>query len=165
MTSSFAKWLIVATAFAALGFFGMEARADEKAPKDNAQQTIQGRVVFLGEALKRLHGIETPVEGKENVLALESFDGRLTPLVEDVRGRAFRKDERLREIDVELLVREVPKSSIAQVIGVRKLDRKAGKKFDVDYWCDICAIAMYELKQCECCQGEIELRLRESTGE
>ena len=35
-------------------------------------------------------------------------------------------------------------------------------RLELDYWCDICAIAMYELKECECCQGPIELRRRKT---
>ena len=29
-----------------------------------------------------------------------------------------------------------------------------------DYWCDICSIPMYEIKPCDCCQGEIRLRFQ-----
>ena len=39
---------------------------------------------------------------------------------------------------------------------------KDGKRLRITYWCDICAIAMYELKECECCQGPIELRRRKT---
>jgi hypothetical protein len=149
--------IVLSSACSVLGF------ADEPAEKGHAAapREVQGRVVFMGEALKRLRQVETQSDAVENILAIESEDGKLAPLVEDVRGRAFRRDERLRQMDVELLVRDVPASPMLQVIGVRKLDREQNKKFELDYWCEICAIAMYELKQCECCQGPIELRLRE----
>ena len=29
-----------------------------------------------------------------------------------------------------------------------------------DYWCDVCSIPMYEIKPCECCQGDIRLRFQ-----
>ena len=31
---------------------------------------------------------------------------------------------------------------------------------ELDYWCEICAIAMFDLKPCDCCQGPIDLRRR-----
>jgi hypothetical protein len=113
-------------------------------------------VVYRAEALKRLHNIQSVDEAKERTLALETADGTLIPLVEDVRGRAFRADKRLREMEVELLVRKFRGSPAGQVIRVYELNKEG--KFEIDYWCDICSIAMYELKVCECCQGEIELR-------
>jgi hypothetical protein len=92
------------------------------------------------------------------VLALEADDGRLYPLVEDIRGRAFRRDARLREERVELLARQHRGSPAIQIIRVMAL-RDDGK-YELDYWCEICAITIYELKPCDCCQGPIELRAR-----
>ena len=59
---------------------------------------------------------------------------------------------------MELRVRKLAASPYVQVIRVFLL--RKGKRLEVDYWCDICAIQMFELKQCECCQGPIRLRLR-----
>lgn len=119
-------------------------------------QTHRGKVVYLAAALKRLHNINSVEEAQERTLAVETKDGTLIPLVEDVRGRAFRADKRLREMEVELLVRKFKGSPAGQVIRVYELTKDG--KFEIDYWCEICSIAMYELKICECCQGEIELR-------
>ncbi len=121
-------------------------------------ETIRGRVVYLHEALEKQYGITTVPEAKERVLALQTADGTLIPLVEDVRGRAFRADERLRKLDVELLVRRYTGSPAVQVI--RLFETAKDGKHELDYWCDICAIAMFELKPCDCCQGETELRRR-----
>jgi len=120
--------------------------------------SMQGRVVWLNEALKRRYGIGTVPEAAERVLALETDQGQLLPIVEDIRGRAFRKDPRLRKMNVELLVRQYTGSPQLQIIRVYA--REKGKKVQVDYWCEICAIAMYELKACDCCQGPIDLRRR-----
>ena len=119
---------------------------------------IRGRVVWLNEALKRRYGIGTVPEAAERVLALETAEGQLLPIVEDIRGRAFRKDPRLRKMDVELLIRQHTGSPLLQIIRVYAHEK--GKKVQVDYWCEICAIAMYELKACDCCQGPIDLRRR-----
>jgi hypothetical protein len=43
-----------------------------------------------------------------------------------------------------------------QVIRVRKHTPEGLR--ELDYWCDICAIRMYILKDCECCQGPTRLR-------
>jgi hypothetical protein len=145
----------VASAWAPLG-------ADEPSREQTAdQRTVRerGRVVWLAEAMERKHGVTSVPEAKDRVLALEAVDGRLLPLVEDVRGRGFRRDERLRKMDLEVEARAFPDSPFLQVIRLYEL--KDGRKYELDYWCEICAIALYELKPCDCCQGPIELRRRE----
>jgi hypothetical protein len=104
----------------------------------------------------RRFGITTVPEAAKRSLALEKADGALVPIVEDVRGRAFRSDERLRKAEVELLVRRYEGSPAVQVIRLFELGKEA--KYELDYWCDICAISMVELKPCDCCQGETILR-------
>jgi hypothetical protein len=123
-------------------------------------ETLRGRVVFLAAALEQQFGVPSVPEAKENSLALKTADGELIPLVEDVRGRAFRRDERLREPEVELLVRRYQRAPSVQIIRVFEVAKDG--RYEIDYWCEICAIAMYELKECECCQGEIELRRRKA---
>ncbi len=61
-------------------------------------------------------------------------------------------------MEVELLVRRYAKVPLIQVIRIRRPTEKG--LVEVDYWCDICAIPMYILKPCECCQGETRLRER-----
>jgi hypothetical protein len=124
--------------------------------------TIRGRVGWLADVLARRHGVQQVVEAAERVLVLETSAGELHPLIEDVRGRSFRRDARLRQFDVELVARRHHGSPFVQVVQVFEL-RKDGK-YSIDYWCDICAIIMYELKDCDCCQGPIELR-RTRSGE
>lgn len=119
---------------------------------------VRGRVVWLNEALKRRYGITTVPEAGKRILALETSQGHLLPIVEDIRGRAFRRDIRLRQLDTELLVRQHSGSPMVQIIRVYAYQK--GQRQEVDYWCEICAIAMYELKPCDCCQGKIALRQR-----
>lgn len=126
--------------------------------KDFTTETVRGRVVWMAEAAERLYGIKSVAEAKERTLAIETTDGKLFPLLEDVRGRAFRVDPRLRAMNVELVVRRYSQTPLLRVLGVYSLEKNG--KFEIDYWCEICAIAMYELKQCECCQADIELRRR-----
>jgi hypothetical protein len=136
----------------------LAAEPDGKpAPYETVRE--RGRVVWAAEAMERLHGVTSGEEASQRVLALETRDGRLLPLVEDVRGRAFRNDERLRKMEIELEARRRRGSPFLQVI--RTYEIKEGRKFELDYWCEICSIALYELKPCDCCQGPLELRRRE----
>ncbi len=38
---------------------------------------------------------------------------------------------------------------------------KGGKKYEVTYWCEVCAIRTYAPGKCMCCQEETHLGLRE----
>lgn len=136
------------------------AIAAEEPQAEFKLETLRGRVVFLAEALEKRLGVASVPEAKERTLALETAGGELIPLVEDVRGRAFRRDERLRKPEMELLVRRYTGAPAVQIIRVFEVAEDG--RYEVDYWCEICAIAMYELKECECCQGPIELRRRKT---
>jgi hypothetical protein len=146
--------VIVAAALAGSG--RQAGRADE--PSTFQTETLQGRVVYLADALEQKFAIKTSPEARERILALETKEGDLVPLVEDLRGRSFRADKRLRNMNVELTVRRYAGSPVVQVIRVCELAKDG--KLEVDYWCSTCSIAMFELKECECCQGPIELRKR-----
>jgi len=117
---------------------------------------LRGKVVFLDEALLRRFDIRSVPDKTHRGLALETTDGHLYPLVMDVRGGAFGKDKRLREMDIVLMARQYRQLAMLQVIRV--YSERRGTLREVDYWCEICAIAMYELKPCDCCQGTIDLR-------
>jgi hypothetical protein len=131
--------------------------AEEQSAR-HSTQSLRGKVVWTTEALKRLHGIEADADAAHRSVSLETADGQLYPIVKDARGRGFLLDERLRNREMELFVRRYDGSPFVQVIRVYTL--KEGQKYELDYWCDICAIAMYELKVCECCQGPIRIRER-----
>ena len=123
---------------------------------DHTTVTLRGRVVWMAEAMRRLHGAESDADGERAIVALETEDGRLLPILKDTRGRAFHKDPRWMGVPMELVARRYRGSPMLQV--VRTYNLKDGKKYEVDYWCDICAIPMFELKECECCQGPIRIR-------
>ena len=184
----FAPWLAAGLLAAALvGLGGSERSAGEEgAGKDGAAEgtksgkvaaetstpaptnkpkyattTVRGRVVWMAEALNRRFGIKSEMAAAQRLAAVETPTGRLIPIVEDVRGTSFRLDPRLVGVDMELLVRRYEGSPMVQVIRIYRL-KKAGK-FELDYWCDICAISMLQLKPCDCCQGVIELRERRAS--
>lgn len=141
-----------------LGLFSAGAHAEDARPPFDVK-LLRGRVVWMSEALKQQYGIKQVAEAADRLLALREADGTLHPLVEDIRGRAFRRDDRLRKIELELEVRQYRGLPMIQVIRVFEL--ASDGKYELDYWCDICSIAMFELKECDCCQGPIELRRTE----
>lgn len=63
-------------------------------------------------------------------------------------------------MNVELLVRQYTGSPLVQV--VLAFETTKDSKLELDYWCEICSIAMFEMKECDCCQGPIELRRRDA---
>ncbi len=136
------------------------ARSAEPPAKSNSEkyttEIVRGRVVWLDEALARRYGIAVEPPSAQTEVALETADGHLWPIVLDTRGRAFMVDKRLRGINVEMLVRRYADAPLIQVI--RLFQRKADGLYEIDYWCDVCAIPMYILKPCECCQGPSRLR-------
>ena len=148
----FLRWMLLRVALLAV----VRGNAEE-APAFRTE-TIRGRVVYLAEALDRKFAVKSSDDAKERILALETPEGTLVPLVEDTRGRGFRADKRLRQIDLELTVRRYEGSPAVQVIRVCELAKDG--KYEVDYWCDICSIVMFEQKECECCQEPNVLRRR-----
>jgi hypothetical protein len=151
-------WRILTCLLAGLGSCALAvAGADDKSA-DYTTQTLRGRVVYLAESLEKQTGVPSVPEARERILALQTAAGELVPLLEDVRGRAFRRDERLRDMPLELVVRRYRQSPVVQIIRVIEV-AKAGR-FEIDYWCEICSIAMFEKKDCECCQADVELRRR-----
>jgi hypothetical protein len=121
-------------------------------------ERVRGKVVWLEDALRRRFGVATEPDAAHSTVVLETAAGELVPIVPDTRGRSFAVDERLRDVELELLVRRYEKAPLVQVIRVLRPTAKG--LVEVDYWCDICAIPMYILKPCECCQGETRLRER-----
>lgn len=138
--------------------------AKPKAEPKHTTETLRGRIVWLGEALKERYGIESDADAAQSQIALATTDGRLVPIVKDNRGRGFWIDPRLRDFDLELTVRRYEGSPVVQIVRVYSI--REGRAYELDYWCDTCSIPMYELKDCECCQGPTRFRERlvEKTG-
>src|SRR5687768_2872320 len=84
-------WRIQLFVFMLLVLAGSANSQEVKSPSKNDSpfelQTHRGKVVYLAEALKRLHNVQSVEEAKERTIAIETKDGTLIPIVEDVRGR------------------------------------------------------------------------------
>ena len=173
-SSTLAATALMATAVAIVGLFAELSKAVQESSSPAEQRTRQanskpvetdatakelfsGKVVFLQEALKR-RGVKAADEFKAQAV-LEADSGELIPIVPDWRGRAFFQDERLRGRRVDLIGSRQKAAPYLQVQMVFVFDEKGTRQY-MDYWCDICSIAMYELKPCDCCQEEIRLRFQ-----
>lgn len=152
---------------AALSSAGEPATADSAATNVAADaqpeyttEEIRGRIVWVDDVLARRWGVEVDEDARHTLLALETVGDppELHPIIKDIRGRMFHADPSLLERMWSLEVRRHPGSPLVQVL--RTYTIADGEKFEFDYWCDICAIPMYELKPCECCQGPIRIRER-----
>ena len=136
----------------------LKSTEDSDSKPEFRTELIRGQVVWLAAALKSKFGISTVPEVAENSLALLTRDGQLLPIVENLRGRAFRRDERLREKDIQILARRYDHQPLIQILRVYQIDD--GQRYEVDYWCDVCAIVMFETGPCACCQDHNRLRKR-----
>ena len=127
-------------------------------------KTLRGRFVWMNEALHRRHGVQTPIDLRESIPSIEMKTGELVPLIEDKRGGSFRRDQRLREMDLELELRFHRGSPMGQIVHLYQHEK--GKRYVIDYWCDICSITMFEFGPCDCCQDQNRLRrrVREATA-
>ncbi|MGQ0636017.1 MAG: hypothetical protein ACT4QC_15510 [Planctomycetaceae bacterium] len=146
--------LIVTAALAAHLAAEDRATADDKP----ARAVVSGKVVRLADALQK-RGVKTYGEEIKDQVVLVTEQGDLIPLVPDWRGRAFYQDKRLRDRPVDLVINRRRGVPWVQVLSIYVFDENETRCL-ADYWCDICSIPMYEIKECECCQGPIELRLR-----
>lgn len=135
-----------------------QKHAAKQSPPKYTTASIRGKVVWLSEALRRRYGVKVDRDSARTMVALETPRGELIPIMKEARGRGFWIDPRLHGIEMELFVRRYRGIPLVQVIRVYTL--KHGKKYAFDYWCDICAIPMFELKPCDCCQGAIRIRKR-----
>ncbi len=121
-------------------------------------ESLRGQAVWLAQALAQAHDVAVDTDAAQSQVVLRTADGALHPLVKDARGRGFWIDPALHDRDLELVVRRYPGVPFVQVIRVFSWHND--RKYELDYWCDICAIPMYERKPCECCQGETRIRER-----
>ena len=146
---------------------GVLSAADESSPTGDAagaastpeKQVFSGEVVRLTDALDR-RGVKHYEEEHAGQVVLETEGGELIPILSDWRGRAFHQDERLRDRKVDLVGYRREGVPYLQVLMVFTFAEDGARQY-TDYWCDICAIPMYEIKPCECCQGETRLRFQE----
>lgn len=133
------------------------ANQDAEKKPEPKRELFHGTVLLAQDALKK-RGVKVADEMKDQAV-LETPAGELIPIAADWRGRAFFQDKRMRGRKTELVGYRRPGIPYLQVLVVFFVNEK-GQREEMDYWCDVCSIPMYEIKDCECCQGPIRFRLR-----
>lgn len=127
----------------------------DKAPRAK-QVTLEGKAVMYGPAVAERLGISLLDPAMSSIVAFQTDDGRLLPILPTEAGLFFYKDERVRDRPMRVVGRWHEDASALEVIDRYVL--VDGKPNEIYYWCEICSIRMYHLKECDCCQGPIELR-------
>jgi hypothetical protein len=146
-----------ALTFCILGLALVSGRSAEPPAKPKLE-TFTGKVVKAADVLKQ-QGIELDPDAAPNWLVLQTADGKAHPIVKDIGGRMFYHDPALLGRDYEIQGRILPGTPLLQVVQVAGL--KAGKRYDIYYWCEVCAIKRHALEKtgvCECCGGPMERR-------
>jgi hypothetical protein len=127
----------------------------ESAKSADATVVLDGVVDFWGDVIRDESKLELLDESLDRVLVLKGKDGRHWPILPTEAGLFFYKDERARKRPMRIRARVHGGSSLEVIDRYPLAD---GKPLESYYWCEICAIRMYHLKDCDCCQGPIELR-------
>jgi hypothetical protein len=119
-----------------------------------ADSEFRGRVVCLPEEMHRVHKTDLPAR-HEHIYGLRTEDGSYYTLLRTKLSEALFMDERLREKDLLLKAKVLPKSQILDVTNIKSI--RNGVVHDLYYYCDICAIESVSPAECACCQGPVEL--------
>ncbi|HKI21236.1 MAG TPA: hypothetical protein VKA15_25305 [Isosphaeraceae bacterium] len=146
---------ILGVLFVALG--GDAGPGNGSTPED---VTLRGKVLTLNAALlSRSLALKFDPEPIAKQVALVGEDGSIVPLLSDEASRALFLDERLRDCRTQVLGRRFVGVPYLQVISF-KVERE-GKFETPGYYCDVCAIWVRYPQKCPCCQGLMELRMKE----
>ncbi len=121
---------------------------------------LKGKVVTLAAALdaKKL-GIRVDAEPTARAVVLLGEDGTITPLLSDEASRALFLDKRLRDRPAELHGRRFDGVPFLQVVTF-KIEHD-GRLQTPEYYCNICTISVRFPQVCPCCQGPMELRMKQ----
>jgi len=115
---------------------------------------FRGRVVCLPEEMHRVHQTDLPAR-HEHIYGLRAADGAYYTLLRTKLSEALFMDDRLRQKDLLLKGKVLPKTQILDVSGIKSV--RNGVVHDLYYYCDICAIESVSPAECACCQGPVEL--------
>ena len=136
--------------------------ADSPAPPRGVQakpeiKTLRGKVTRLNAALKG-RGLPADPEPIEKQVVLVTDDGSIHPLLSDEASRALFLDDRLRDRDAQLDVRQYAGLPYLQVLKIQV--EEGGKMRVPEYYCIVCTISVRYPQICPCCQGDMELRMK-----
>ena len=119
-----------------------------------ALTVIRGRAVCLdsdGREVRTLFGC--PETGSR--FGFASKDGRLYKFLPGDTMTPLFTDSRVRQRELQITAR-LHSGDQLEIIKVQSV--KAGKLYDIYYYCDVCSITAYVPGLCPCCRNELEFR-------
>ncbi|MBI2925867.1 MAG: hypothetical protein HYY24_09210 [Verrucomicrobia bacterium] len=159
----FQRLLAGATAWCVAALLVVRA-ADEKAaspkPATPASESaarpveLRGKVVCLAEAMHERHQTELPTN-HAHLFGFKADDGTFYTLLQTKLSEALFLDPRLREKELLLKGRVLPKSQIFDVTSMRSV--RDGVVCELYYYCEVCDIVGVSPAPCACCQDAVTL--------
>lgn len=138
----------------AMSLSSLAAPRQSETPDNYKLAVIQGRAVCLdasGHASESLFGCNDPSAR----FAIIDRDAKLHNFAPTDIGTAIFTDARVRQRELQVTARLDSKSQL-EIIRVQSI--KAGKLYNIYYFCEICNITAYAPGPCPCCGRELEFR-------
>jgi hypothetical protein len=115
--------------------------------------TLRGRVVCYTTEFARLHNIEPECEETRILWGLKTTDARLYSFLPTDQAAAIYDDQRFRERDLQVTARHFPQTTWLEVIKLQSV--RAGRVYDLFYFCEVCNIRTHKPGPCVCCQDPV----------
>ncbi len=117
------------------------------------KQSIRGRVICLAEWMHETYETHLPTN-YQHLYGFLAEDGTVYTLLRTKLSEAIFVDPRVRERELILSVRVLPKSQVIDVVTIKSV--KDGVIHDLYYYCFICSIRTVDPAICLCCQEPVE---------
>lgn len=118
-----------------------------------ALTVVRGRAVCLDASGHEAGSFFGCREGSD--FGFASKDGRLYKFLPGDAMTAVFTDNRVRQRELQITARFNARDEL-EIIKVQSI--KAGKLYDIFYYCDVCSITAYVPGLCPCCRNELEFR-------
>ena len=158
---NFTDWLLITALALCFGAWASSAERGQGSGADGAVRQLQpmevqlrGKVVCLPEEMHRIYQTDLPTN-HEHFYGFRATNSVYYTLLRTGLSEALFADNRLREKELLLSGRILPKTQIFDVTGMRSV--RNGVVHDLYYYCELCAIKTAAPGPCMCCQAPVEL--------
>ena len=158
--------VVVLAACLVLGVLGIGAASDrdQRGSSGSSEQSndhagleevqLRGKVVCLPEEMHRILQTDLPTN-HEHIYGFKTTNAVYYTLLRTKLSEALFADQRLREKELLLSGRVLPKSQIFNVTSMKSI--RNGVVYDLYYYCSICSIKTVEPGPCMCCREPVHL--------